>query len=343
MRRRDLLRAIGLGTAAVTIPKGLSLPPASKKNPGILPTLSESIASYMNSSSTALVQAEEPKKIASPPKLSFRKELHKEHKFLTFVSANFPDVPGCTCESWCYESELDFVDFRKLEDGKLELRHRVRSQPHVLIVTTATPQPGAVEFVARPVLDDRQDSEAHLPKKLPGLNMCFQLKNAETFCSQPDPYPEFVRRCFIFTGEGRTFLLQTHRRKILHRWPAEHRYNTPPWVQMYVGVWRPVPDVQGQGWAEYSTDRYTIPVIGAVSRDGQHLAAVANSSASMMAQAWHDCLHNNPMWTPEDAPPVKRRWRVKVYVVPNDPKSLLDQVAKDFPTAMKLQEKRVLP
>jgi len=238
---------------------------------------------------------------------------------------------------------LDFVDFRKLENGKLKLRHRVRSQPHVLIVTVATPQPGAVELVARPVLDNRQNPKAHLPNQLPGLNMCFQLKKAETFRSQPDPYPEFVRRCFIFTEEGRTFLLQTNRRKILHRWPAEHRFNTPPWVQMYVGVWRPVPEVQGRGWAEYSTDRYTIPVIGAVSRDGQHLTAVANSSASMMAQAWHDCLHNNPVWIPKDAPPADRRWRVKVYVVPNDPQSLLCQVAKDFPTALKLQEKRVPP
>jgi hypothetical protein len=123
---------------------------------------------------------------------------------------------------------LDFIDYRKLEDGKLELRHRMRSQPYVLIVTMATPQPGAVEFVARPVLDSRQNPGTHLPKQLPGLNMCFQLKKAESFRSEPDSYPEFVRRCFIFTEKGRTFLLQTNRRKILHRWPAEHRYNTPP-------------------------------------------------------------------------------------------------------------------
>jgi hypothetical protein len=211
MKRRDFLRAIGLGTPAVTIPRSLSMPLASKKNSGILSTLPENIASSMSSSSTALVQAEESEKIASPPKLSFRKEPHKEHKFLTFISANFLDVPGCTCESWCYESALDFVDVRKLEDGKLELRHRARSRPHVLILTMATPQPGAVEFVARPVLDHHLDLEPHLPKQLPGLNMCFQLKNAEAFCSQPDPYPEFVRRCFTFTEEGRTFLLQTNR------------------------------------------------------------------------------------------------------------------------------------
>jgi hypothetical protein len=332
MKRRDFLHAIRLGTVAVTIPTGLNITLAAKKRPSIRATLSEN----------KVVGAKETRRIISPPKLSFRKEPHKDHEFLTFVSANFLDVPGCTCEMWCYESELDFIDFRRLGEGKLELRHRVRNQPHVLIVTTAIPQPGAVELVARPVLDQRQNSQASLPNRISGLNMCFQLRKAEGFCSQPDPYPEFVKRCFIFTDKGRTFLLQTNRRKILHRWPVAHRYNTPPWVQMYVGVWRPVPKVQGRGWAEYSTDRYTIPVIGTVSRDGRYLAALANSSASMMAQAWHDCLHNNSTWTPQDAPPAERCWRVKVYVMLNDPKALLDQVAKDFPAATKLQEKRVL-
>jgi len=63
----------------------------------------------------------------------------------------------------------------------------------------------------------------------------------------------------------------------------------------------------------------------------------------MMAQAWHDFLHNNPTWTPQDAPTTERRWRVKIYVMLNDPKALLDQVSKDFPASTKLQEKRVPP
>jgi len=68
------------------------------------------------------------------------------------------------------------------------------------------------EFVAWPVLDHRRDSQARLPDQLPGLNLCFQLRNAESFCSRPDPYPEFVKRCFIFTDKVRTFLLQTRAR-----------------------------------------------------------------------------------------------------------------------------------
>ena len=50
-----------------------------------------------------------------------------------------------------------------------------------------------------------------------------------------------------------------------------------------------------------------------------------------MCQAWHDCVHNNPRWLPTDAPPEKRVWRLKIYVMENDPEALRRRVAKDFP------------
>jgi len=275
------------------------------------------------------------------PELGFRLEGK-----LTLVWASFPDVPGFTCDWWCYESAFDFLDFQKLEGGRLELRHRVRSQPHVLIVTTATPEAGAVEFVARAIVDHQRDPDGKLPETLPAPNMCWQLVRAEGFRSKPDPYPEFVKRCFIFTDKGRTFLHQTTRLKLLYRdppMPADDPRNNPPWVQMYVGVWQAVPEVRKPNWANYSPDRYTIPVIGTVSRDGKHLAALANGSAGMMAQAWHDCLHNNSQWLPADAPTAQRRWRLKTYLMPNDPETLLARVAGDFPNAARLKDKRPRP
>jgi len=145
---------------------------------------------------------------------------------------------------------------------------------------------------------------------------------------------------FIFTGRGRTFLLDTHRRKIPHRFAEDDPRNNPPWVQMYVGLWRPVPPVQGRGWAEYSTDRFTVPVVGAVSRDGRYSVALANGSADSLANAWHDCLHNNPLWEPAAAPAAEKRWQLKVYLMPNDPQALLERMARDFPEAMDLQRRR---
>jgi len=249
---------------------------------------------------------------------------------LTLVAASFPNVPDFTCDAWCYESEVDVLGARPLEGGRLELRHRVRQSPQVLLVTTVTPEPGAVEFAARVTLD--ADTPGELPQDVLTPNLCWQVRRAPGFCSAPDPFPEFVKRCFIFTERGLTFLDQTTRRPIPCR-TADDPYNYPPWVQMYVGTWQDVPTVTPEFWADYSPDRYTTQVIGVVSRDGQYLAAMANDSAPLMCQAWHDCLHNNPLWLPAGAPPEERAWRLRVYAMANDPQALLDRVAEDFPQA----------
>ena len=247
---------------------------------------------------------------------------------LILVSAEFPNVPDFTCDSWCYESNVDFVDARALGKGAIELRHRDRTQPYVLIITTVTPEPGAVEFSARIELDLDKYPDAKMPQTPPGLNLCWQLRRSPSFMSKPDPYPEFVKRCFIFTKNGMTFLDKTVRKKIPCR-SSDDNYNNPPWVQMYVGTWQDIPQVTPESWADYSTDRYITTVIGAISRDGKYLTAIANDSATLMCQAWHDCMHNNPQWLPENKT-EERRWRLKIYAMENDPQTLLDKVARDF-------------
>ena len=247
---------------------------------------------------------------------------------LILVGARFPNVPDFTCDSWCYESPVDFLGARPLEGGRLELRHRLQDDPRVVLVTTVTPEPGAVEFLAKAELAEGATGE--LPTSLLVPNLCWQLIRAPAFASAPEPYPEFVKRCFIFTQRGMTFLGGTTRRKIPCR-AQDDRYNNPPWVQMYLIEGQPQPEVLPTSWSDYSPDRYTVPVIGAVSRDGKWLTALANDSATMMAQAWHDCLHNNPPWLPADAPPGERVWRVKIYVMENDSEALLQRVAQDFP------------
>jgi len=244
------------------------------------------------------------------------------------VWASFPDLPGFTCESWCYESDVEFDGAAPRADGGLELAHRDRAHPQVRYVTTVTPEAGAVEFAARAEADPKIGGE--LPDALPGLNLCWQLKCAPMFASAPERYPRFVERCFIFTEAGRTFLHETRRGKIPCRAP-EHEYNTPPWVQTYACVGHAPPVVTATSWADVSPDRCVVPVIGAVSRDGQWLAALGNLSAPYVSQAWHDCMHSNPRWLPPDAAPAARRWRVRVYLMPNDPAALLERVRRDFP------------
>jgi hypothetical protein len=277
-----------------------------------------------------LVTAKNPDPQKLPTLSVYNDDKFSRGQVLTMVAATFPNVPDFTCDSWCYESAVDFLDARALDGGKVALRHRDRNPPHAIVVTTVTPEPGAVEFVAR--LEPGSGAAGKVPVNPQPLNLCWQLRHAAGFSSKPDPYPEFIKRCFIFTASGVTFLDETRRRPIPVR-AADDRYNNPPWVQMYVGAWQDVPKTNSQGWADYSPDRYTALVIGAVSRDRSHLAALANDSADSLCQAWHDCMHNNPQWLPANAPAEKRVWRLKLYVMENDPAALMARVVKDFPNA----------
>jgi len=251
------------------------------------------------------------------------------------VSAEFPNVPGFICDSWCYESPVEFLGAKPLGNGRLELRHQVEQEPRYLIITEVIPEPGALEFIAR--AEVAPETRAELPGFLLAPNLCWQLTRAETFRSRPDLYPEFVKRCFIFTERGLTFLHNTERMKIPCRKPDDE-YNTPPWVQMHVGMWQNIPYAGPTSWADYSPDRYTMTVIGAVSRDAKHMAVLANDTADLMCQAWHDCMHNNANWAPADAPPMERRWRVKIYAGGNDTNAMLEKVSKDFPGIQRLDK-----
>jgi len=254
--------------------------------------------------------------------------IHQVDKELR-VRASFPNVPGFACDSWCYESQLDCMGIAVLDGGRLELRHQDMKNPEAVYLTTVTPLPGAVEFLARVEL--APGAAGPLPDDLITPNLCWQLKPAPGFCRiADDKYPEFVERCFIFTEKGRTFLNNTDRKPIPCR-PVTDVENNPPWVQMYVGTWREVPEVSATSWAAYSEDRIVAPIIGAVSKDGKHLAAIVNDSASTVCQAWHDCMHNNPEWLPGDAPPQERTWRVRVYAMQNDPETLVETARRDFP------------
>ena len=293
--------------------------------------LSERVAS---AEPRVLLTADNPDP-ARLPTLAVWEEYAKRHdRYDRLLSATFPQIPEFTTDLWCFESPgVEFESAHDLGDGRVQLRHRWSSQSWT-IVSTVTPQVGAIDFVSRMVPHDAED--AAQPSAYPSLNICWQLRRAKTFASEPDPYPQFVARCFIFargqTAEdsGRTFLLDTVRRPIPVK-PATHRRNNPPWVQMYLPTSAPVDMRAGPtAWADYSPDRFTVPLIGAVSRDGRFLAAMASGAESMVCQAWHDCMHNNARWLPADDG-VGKTWHVKIYAMENDPARLLERFRDDFP------------
>lgn len=275
-----------------------------------------------------LFTAANPNPAASPTLGMWEEYSERNERFDRFVSAEFPDVPGFTCDLWCYESEdVEFKQGQPLENGGVKMRHAWTDRGWD-VVTVVTPLTTGLDVVAQ--LESSERDKGPTPTEYPSLNICWQLRRATGFASKPDPYPAFVDRCFIFTQQGRTFLNDTKRLPIPVRSSGDKK-NNPPWVQMYLP--RSAPDdvrSNPDDWAAYSADRYSLPVIGVVSRDQRYLAAIATGSENMVCQAWHDCLHNNARWLSANGEEEKS-WHVRIYVMENDPDALIARFKQDFP------------
>ena len=246
----------------------------------------------------------------------------------TMVGMTFPDIPDFTCDAWCYESKVDLTDIISLNSGQMKLIHKFRQYPHLYLVSLITPEPGAVTFTCW--IEKNKYSNEPFPDEILIPNICWQLKRAPAFASEPEPYPDFVKRCYILTDNGLTFLDKTDRQKIPVRGQLEE-VNNPPWVQNYFRNDQTLPEYNPTLWAGNSKTTYKQSVIGIVSRDRNHLVAIANNASTTMCQAWHDCVHNNPRWLPPDKRIDERIWQVKLYVMKNDIETLLMKVKNDFP------------
>ena len=270
-----------------------------------------------------LLEAENPQPTELPT-LGLWERLIDDGRKLTLVSCAFPNVPSFVCDAWTYEGNPLLLDFRKLSLGRIELIHLVSETPKVTLVTTVTPEPGAVEFLAR--LEGADDA----PHLVPPPNLCYQLWRAPGFASKPDSYTDFVRRCFLFTEAGPIRLDSTVRLPVPRR-GADEPCNNPPWVQSYLSVNETPPADPESCFAGSSPTRYVYPIIGTVSRDERYLAAIACAKPTALCQAWHDCLHNVPGWTPAEARPSEQVCRMKIYAMANAPHALLERVLADFP------------
>ena len=97
------------GAWLVALPRGWGTEPAREPSP--------------------IVTANNPEPVRLPMLTVWQDESLSRGQKLTMVAAAFPNVPGLICDSWCYESELDFITAKALDGGKLELSHRVRAAP----------------------------------------------------------------------------------------------------------------------------------------------------------------------------------------------------------------------
>lgn len=248
------------------------------------------------------------------------------------VLAKFEGIQGHV-GLWCYESPVELVSAVAGKEDQIVLRHTISKHPNVLLVTTVKSEHEAIELVVRPQLISKDKKP--MPETWEPLNMCFTLINSPEFANLVgEPYQKFADRCFVFTEEGVAFLNHTARNP-LRSYEPNHPCNNPPWTQSYfVGEKTEKPGWKNNGTQGVSNDLASMPLIAVVSRDGKHLAAVANDSSEVIHQAWLDCMHANPAWRPARATFERQTCRVKVYVMKNDPRALLKRFAKDFPKAM---------
>lgn len=274
---------------------------------------------------------------------------------IPFITITFPNVPGsrvdgCTYEPTDPKNPYNFISLELPGDNQIKLRHRSTQYPQLFVITTLTAEPGVVTTVATLELDMEWEGEApELPKDyLMWPNLCWSMIQAPNFTpggvpNAPDiatreKYYDWIGRCFIFTDDGRTFLDKTKRVRTPEV-PDDDERNSPPlyaWSQHYIGAW----DKPTSPPFPHNTCHtgYTIPLIGAVSNDGDYIIALGGDPTQYIAQAWGVCYHHIQEWLPKDVPLVERSWRMKLYGTENDPDALLERMRKDFPAAAERME-----
>ncbi len=255
------------------------------------------------------------------PKLSVE-QLKQGDRVFTMVNIEVPGIPDSANAIWCYEDAFGQGEGEMQNDGSLILRHK---RPDGAEATTHfVPRQGVVDFHVKIT-----GPTPEVVRSVTGVNPCWQLRQSDTFGNRGNFPEDFVARCFIYTAGGFTLLKDTKRFPDTRR-PPDDKVNNPPWVQVYIPLWRPHPGQPKAFWGN-STDQFAYSLIGVVSHDGKWLAALACRKSRTLAQGWHDCLHLNPDFGPDyDPQRNETNWMGRLYFMSKDPEALLGRYREDF-------------
>ena len=127
----------------------------------------------------------------------------------------------------------------------------------------------------------------------------------------------YVAKSFIFTGRGLTMLDKTRRTE-----EAIYRGG-----QVYVPEGINLDDVNPR---PISPDQPVNDLIGCFSRDNKYLLAMAWDKTQELFQGVIVCLHNDPR-VGGLKPGETKKLHGKIYLMQNDPETLLKRYGKDFP------------
>jgi hypothetical protein len=134
---------------------------------------------------------------------------------------------------------------------------------------------------------------------------------------------DYLRKCFIFTESGLTWMHETDR-------ASEARY-TPGQVYVPAGV-----DLNDVNPRPLSRTRPVNGLVGCVSADERLLLAMAWDQVQELFQGIIVCIHSD-VRIGGLAPGATKRRRGKLYLMDNDPDRLLQRYQQDFERAAPLQ------
>lgn len=247
----------------------------------------------------------------------------KGDQVFTMVRIAVPTIPDFECDVWCYEGALGRGEAELRPDGSTVLTHR--HPQGATVQTKLVPSVGAVDWYVT-VTGPTPDAV----RAVRGVNGCWQFRRTVGFQSLKDQFVEsFVNQCFIYTADGFTWLKDTQRFPDT-RLPATHKFNSPPWVQWYIPVWREHPGQPKAFWGN-STDQPICSIVGEASRDMKYLAAWGCKRSRVIGQGWHDCLHiGADLRLDYDEKTNRTVSHFKMYFMEFDPENLLRQYKEDF-------------
>ncbi|MGD9495173.1 MAG: hypothetical protein AB7Y46_02565 [Armatimonadota bacterium] len=261
---------------------------------------------------------------ALTPVLGFENRPQGERVF-SMALVSVPAMDEFRSEIWCYEMADGTGEGQVQEDGSLIIRHTMGT---VAVTTTLTPEPGAVRLRV-----EATGADPGAVRRLRSVNACWQLRASDGFGNRGAFFEDFVSRCFVFTIRGFTSMSETNRFPDTRwdRYSATPERNDPPWVQVYVPVWRRHGGQPDAFWGS-SSDRPIHSLVGCVSRDGRWITAWGWPRCSALSQGWHDCLHATPDFGGCYDPLTNTTTcEGRLYFMTNHPKALLARYLADFP------------
>ena len=241
---------------------------------------------------------------------------------------------GLVAELQCYETgPFQLGDAKKNADGSVVFSY---TSGEMTCTTTFTALDD--ECVAKDVVITGPFKEL---QKFPYIGPCLQFRKSPAFTSRPD-LVEFGKRCFIYTMRGP---LGGHDmpRAILPNFKPDARQNNPPATQLYV----PIDSTHhGSIWGHTAAPgmRPVCGIMAITSHDGKWFCALANRHNTTIGQLWMPCTHYVPdVKKYLDAGAERIVMRTMIYVMPNDPKKLMEAFRRDYPDAFGAATFDVIP